>query len=269
MSQMNNITARNLYEFGDYFKKSLIMLIIVAIVVPVVALILFVAPITSGFLGLLIAAAAIAALVFQILMLIRLYRAKESSPHPELIKSFQLIITAIIVSAASIVFFFSEVLQEVCSVVSIVLTLIAWISLGKYIEVFSSEASPNDGFTMVAGGIKLYVILTIVNIAINAFDLILGFFVSDTFILIMTFVVAVIAIIVIVAQFKIANGIINIFSNAPPMPSGVQYGAPQPPQQPQQPPTQTSSGTTHYCSKCGAKVMEGAKFCPSCGETLN
>ncbi len=103
MSQMNNVTARNLYEFGDYFKKSLILMLVVAILTPIMALLLFVTAFGVVFLAFVLLGAAIAALVLQIMMLIRLYRAKESSPHPELIRTFQLMIIAIIVSAVSII----------------------------------------------------------------------------------------------------------------------------------------------------------------------
>ncbi len=137
--------------------------------------------------------------------------------------------------------------------------------------IYSNEANPSEGFPMVAEGIKTYVLFTYISLGISVVNFIFGFLYLDIWIEVVIMIIAlVIAIIVIVAQFKIANGIVMIFSGAPAVqPSSQQYtssvyGAPQPTTQPSSPPAQK----VRYCSKCGTKIVGEAEFCTSCGETL-
>lgn len=274
MSQMNNVTSRNLFEFGDYFKKSLVLGLIAVILSPLIFGLLWIMPLGAGFLGFVLLGALIAVLVFQIMMLIRLYRAKESSPHPELIRTFTLMIVAIIVSVAGIIgSYVYWVVEWLSNVAAIVLQMIAWQSLAKYLIVYSNEANPSEGFPTVAEGIKSYVMFTYVSLGISVVNLILGFFPNniftwdtiDTILIIVRIAAMVIAIIIIVAQFKIANGIKLIFSGTPAVqPTSQQYGTPVSSVQPSIP----SAQKERYCSKCGTKIVGEAKFCTSCGEAL-
>jgi hypothetical protein len=280
---MNNMTARNLYEFGDYFKKSLVLSVIAVIFTPIMAVLLFVLPGFALFLGVILIFIAIAVLVFQILMIIRLYRAKESSPHPEIIKAFQLILAAIIVSAVSIAaVYIWWGLDVMCDFAAIILELLAWQSLGKYIKVYSSEADPNEGFPMISEGIKTYITFTYVSLVFPVVNFILGFFYNDpyswnmmdTISIIISLVSLIISIVIIVAQFKIANGFIQVFASASSVSPGTQYSTPPASTQQYGIPQSSfkqeapSSEKVRYCSKCGTKIIGDAKFCTSCGETL-
>ncbi len=280
MSQMNEVTIRNLYEYGDYFKKSLVIGLIVAICTPL-ALIGIFAPGLFLFIGFVLLAGAIAVLVFQIMMLIRLSRAKDASPQPFLVKSFQYFIIGILVSIVGIIFGFIPLVgyyvEWGCSILSVVFNLLAWQSLANYIALYGSEVGPSEGFQMISTGVKSYIMYGIINLGISFVDFILGFIfwndpytwdTADTIGIIISLISLVVAILTIVAQFKVANGMIMIFTSTRTVPSGAPSASPKMDQMFANAAQSSTTETERYCSKCGVKMMPGAKFCTNCGATF-
>ena len=258
-SQMNGVTRHNLLEFGQFFRKSLIWGIVAA-----ASAVLIIVPII-GWLAILVFV--IILLVFQIKMLIQLYRAKESNKNTELDKAFLFIIISICINIGASFLGNFAIGQSVLNIGATVVNLLGWMSLGNYISVYKGEASDNVGFTHVAEGIKLFSILTYVQIGVEIVNLISGLVSIPTFSTIMMVISVIAAVAVIVSQFKIANGLISIF--------GVPGNYSTEPTLSSTPSVSESSNSSNsgpissnFCSKCGGKLMDGAKFCPTCGHTL-
>jgi len=292
MSLMNDNTRKNLFEYGTYFKRTL-QLAIVSIIVGFVGAMFIAFGIASFSFGLItfgtivllgVVVISIIILVFQIMMFMRIANAKNSSPHPELVKSYNYFLISLICSGVGAIiaiidgiiafinpFYFSWALTIISTLAGLgvlIGDLLGWQSLGKYIAAYSQETQPSQGFTMVADGIKTYIMTVYVVIAVNIFTFIVAFIGFGATIIAIVSLVA--SIVMFVAQFKIANGMIMIFGNAPQVQPAAQqytasvYGAPLSSPQPTTPTAQKE----RYCSKCGTKIVGEAEFCTSCGETL-
>ena len=177
MSQINQTSSQNLYEFGDYMKKQLNITLILAVMVVIV-------PFLLNSLGMLVLFAigiiivSIIGLIFNILMLVRLSRAKNASPHPYLVKTFQFFIINIIIAVVGI-FTNNMIFILVLDLASPIVVLIAWKSLADYVEIYRKEAPPSSGFQLVAQGIKMYTISVSLSLGI----IVVSFFISFTLIL--------------------------------------------------------------------------------------
>jgi len=284
---MNDNTRKNLFEYGTYFKRTL-QLAIVSIIVSFVGAMIIALGVTMLSFGLItfggivlfgVVIISIIILVFQIMMFIRIANAKNSSPHPELVKSYNFFLISLICSGVGAVIaiidgiiafvnplYFSWTLTIISTLASLgvlIANLLGWQSLGKYIAAYSQETQPSQGFMMVSEGIKTYITTVYVVIVANILSFIVAFIGWGTLIVAIVSLVA--SIVMFIAQFKIANGMIMIFGNAPQFqPATQQYGAPVPSVQP----TTPSAQKERYCSKCGTKIVGEAEFCTSCGETL-
>lgn len=266
MSQMNNVTARNLYEFGDYMKKQLIISIIV-IFTAVFALIMIGLIFLLGFVILI---GGIAALVFEIMMLIRLYRAKESSPQNELIKCFQFFIGVIIITVIITFNPVGGIFASILDLIQTVLNLMAWKSLAVYVELYGTEVAPSSGFRNVAEGIKMYTISVYVSITTSLVSFFVGFDGSGALILILLLVSLGTSVFLIIASFKIANGMIEIFGRVTNMTQFSTQNSYMPSTKMPQKSSEIPKDNTgiSFCSQCGADIAPDARFCGVCGFTL-
>jgi hypothetical protein len=283
MSQMNETTSKNLFEFATYFKR-ILQLALVAIGVTLLSIIVIAVGVVllspgivtaGGIIALGVVVISVISLVFQIMMFIRIGNAKNSSPHPELVKSYTFFMISLILAGVSVVlaiiigvisFFnplgnlFLDILDILVGFAILICDLLAWQSLGRYIAVYGQERGNSQGFVMVAEGIKTYIITVYVSLALSALSFIVGFIGFGVTIVALASLI--VSIIMFVAQFKIANGMLMIFGAQTSY--SVEPTAPLAPT----PTTAPSSGVEHFCKNCGAKLMPGAKFCTSCGTTL-
>jgi len=287
MSQINQVSSRNLYEFGDYMKKQLTIALILAVIVVIVPFLDF---LNSIFLLLVLGAAliimALILIIYEIMMLVRLSKAKVASPHPNLIRTYQFLLANILLGILGI-FITDRVYVLTLDVATTIVVLIAWKSLADYVEIYGKEVPNSPGFQLVAQGIKMYTISAILSIGISFVSFFIGF--SDTLVSFSALVIIsfIIAIFSIVASFKLANGIMAVFGghipSRSPSPSQPMYGAPTPqftshiPDNSMQygspssePATtfQTTQGGQHFCQQCGGIVDPEAKFCGICGNTI-
>ncbi len=262
---MNNVTARNLYDFGDYMKKQLTISLLVifsaliTLFLGIIELIILV--------GFVIMIAGIAVLVFEIMMLIRLYRAKESSPQNELIKCFQFFFGVIIISVIlSLMTFFNVggIFALILDFIQVVLNLMVWKSMGAYVALYGSEEASSSGFENVSKGVKMFTISVYVSITTDVVSFFVVFIGSIALILILTLVSLGISIFSIVASFKIANGMKEVFGGVRNMTQfSTQTTIPQ--KSSEFPKNNTGK---RYCSQCGTELKLDARFCGVCGFTL-
>ena len=270
---MNDNTSKNLYEFATYFKRILQINILSIIIGFIAGVIIVFAPEFLLVLGVILFIIAILLIVFRVLMFIRLLSAKNSSSHPELIKAFNFMLVSLILAIIngiitgvtyfdlSLGFFVGlSIFSSLLSVGGLICDLLQWQSLGKYIAVYGQEKGMSQGFQMVADGIKTYIITVSIVIVCNALNILVLFIPNGIFLVAIVLLIA--SIVMLAAQFKIANGMLLIFGSIPPVQTSFQYGTPPPSFQ------QVSGSEEKYCTKCGAKLIPGAKFCTSCGNTL-
>ncbi len=281
MSQMNDNTSKNLLEFATYFKRILQLALVAIGITFLSVLVVVVGTMTlnlgivavGGFILLGVIVISIISLAFQVMMFIRIGNAKTSSPHPELVKSYNFFLISLILTGvtliisiiSAIITFFNPLGSLTLDIIDIfvgigilVCDLLAWQALGKYIAVYGGERGNSQGFLMVAEGIRTYVITVYISLAMSALGFIVGFIGFG--VTLVALVSLVVSIIMFVAQFKIANGMLMIF--------GGTGGYSQAPVAPLAPSQTTTPTTEHFCQKCGAKLMAGAKFCTACGTTL-
>lgn len=283
MSQINSESSRNLYEFGDYMKKQLNMTIVLASLTLVLGLAVAINSIgllAIGSIGILIVA--IIVLIFEIMMLIRLSRAKTASPHPNLVKIFQFLIVNFVLGVVS-TFISNAFIGLVVSIARSIIVLMAWKSLAEYVAIYGREVPPSNGFQLVADGIKMYTIATYVEIGTTIVSNLIAFTGSLGLAIVMVIVAFGTAIYSVVSAYKLANGIKEVFGAPPPaaspypsqpMYSGQQpgYTPPAPAYTPQAEPNTTIQPTNAgpvYCPNCGGAVESGGKFCGLCGTTMN
>ncbi|MBA7540390.1 hypothetical protein ES705_32687 [subsurface metagenome] len=284
MSQINHKSSRNLYEFGDYMKKQLTFTLILAVMSVIVTFLDFSIDI---FLLLVMAIAliiiALIVIIFEIMMLVRLNRAKDASPHPNLVKTYQFFLANILLGIVGI--FISEpVYALTINVASLIVVLIAWKSLAEYVEIYRKESPASPGFQLVAEGIKMYTISVYLSLGMLVVSFIMGFSYNLGLMIGLGIISFIIAIFSIVASYKLANGMMAVFGA--PIPSGSpspspsmygntapqfishipdnssQYGAPA-----SEPATtiQTTNMGQNFCNQCGGIVDPEAKFCGVCG----
>lgn len=266
---MNENTAKNLYEYADYFKKSL-QLTVVSILLAFVTGFAFLASYIFGIILIIVLVGiSIAIIVLGILMILRLANAKNSSPHPELIKAFTFFLISLILSAIvsiidiSLNFYVSlglSVFNSIVGISALVCDLLGWIAFDKYIKVYASEVGGSPGFQMVADGIRTYLITNYIMLGTTALTLIA--FMAPTLLLVLALAILIVSIIMLVAQFKIANGLLIVFGG------GTIPKHTTEPIVPLAPSTSPSTTEVRFCSNCGTKLMLGAKFCTSCGSTV-
>jgi len=270
MSQTHPGITLNLHEFADYMKKSLILALIAILGSFIVLFIAFGAGSIGTVLivGLLIIGAAIGVIVFQILQLSRLSRAKIASQDHLLAQAYNMLLGALILSAISIFTTNSPIASYGLEIIGAILTILGYKALVEFAERnYSSAQKARQGF-------NLFFISAIINIGLS----LVTFLIYSDLILIVSLIVSVVA---IVAQFMLANGFLEVFSggqsfqssssswNDPTEPTFQSYGAPSTPSPPSSstyhPPA--SSTEKKFCKMCGTELMAGSKFCGHCGST--
>lgn len=115
---------------------------------------------------------------------------------------------------------------------------------------------------MVADGIKTYIIIAYIVITARILSFVVG--IIGFGVMLVGLVSLVARIIMIVSQFKIANGMLMVFGGT----SLGNYSTEPTPVQAVTTPLQGSGSSSKFCSKRGGKLLPDAKFCPSCGQTI-
>jgi len=266
---MNDNTSKNLYEFATYFKR-ILQITIASIIIGFIGGLIAVFALEFLFvLGIILLIISVSIIVFKVLMIIRLSNAKNSSPHPELNKAFMFMLISLILAGINGIiggvnnFVGSlglNIFSSLLGIGGLICDLLGWQSLGKYVAVYGQEKGISQGFQMVADGIKTYIITVYIVLVCNALSIVVLFISYGIFLIAIALLIA--SIVMIVAQFKIANGMLMIFGGISPTQPSLQYGTPPPSFQ------QGSGSEEKFCRKCGAKLMPGAKFCTSCGNTI-
>jgi MFS family permease len=294
MLQMNDYTAKNLFDFGRFLKLKAIFSLItgVAAVLGIFFLVgwifdmgsylfYFTAIFFSGIMGLVLLGVGITSFIFQILMLLAIYRAKESYPHSQLQKTSQFLLIGFILRFVGL------------GIVSIILELIAWDAFKKFILSGDiNQAYKNE----IEKGIKSFIILSIIAgvfsgilyIGVYFFIFFFGglfygfyygfyylFYGEELFIVIGFFALLIVGFMVvmpIIPQFKISKSLMGVFEYAKYQPGTTPYSykvQTQPQIQPYQQPPSLPQGNFKFCTKCGAKSVGNAKFCGYCGKNFD
>jgi small-conductance mechanosensitive channel len=264
----------NLHESAEYLKKSLILALI-TIFGAFIALFIALGVGSIGFIvivGLLLLGAAIGLIVFQILQLSRLSRAKVTSQNNLLTQAYNMLLGALIASGISIFTSNAPMVEFILGIVGTILTILGYKALVEFAERnYSSAQKARQGF-------NLFSISSIINIGLSLVSFLITSY--DTALLILG-VSLIVSIVAIVGQFMLANGFLEVFSegqsfqspssswNDPTEPTFQSYGAPSTPSPPSSstyhPPA--SSTEKNFCKMCGTQLMDAAKFCGHCGST--
>jgi hypothetical protein len=156
------------------------------------------------------------------------------------------------------------IFTSILDFIQVVLNLMVWKSLAAYVTLYGTEVAPSSGFQNFAEGIKMYVISVYVSITTSIVSFFIGFMGGYALILILTLVSLGTSIFSIVASFKIANGIIEIFGGVINM---TQFSTQNTILQKSSEIPKNNSGKS-FCSQCGAEIKPDARFCGVCGFTL-
>lgn len=280
MSQFQTDVTMNLNKFARYMKKGVILTFIVI----GGSLLLLILGLFGGFwdllllIGFALLAAGITLIIFQILQLSLLSRAKNASSDPLLTSIFNLRLSALIALGVAILSFYTFFLPILLVFINLVLTIFGYNALIKFAEKnYSFPRKARQGFLLFTISLLSGIVLSLALIpSIFNWDLLIMAFLGIILALILTFS----------GQSLLAHGLLEVFTTAhaidapsslhkePGEPTFQSYGAPTSTLQPSEStfrhpsPSSPSSDRVGYlktCPTCGNSLMDGAKFCGQCG----
>ncbi len=298
-------TAKNLFDFGNYLKRKIILemimlilsiflVVIVWIFVPDildVIIITYPSDITPLFLGIVIpliilsvilTGLGIASLIYTILMLISISRAKDTHPHPELNRTSLMLILGLVLKMIGF------------SVVGLIIELIGWDAFQKFLVNSQPEDAKNQ---KIEQNVRVYIITSAISIGVTTivtmillfpflstfFDIVMNSEWTDpeTIItqildvsseilnksLISSVIGIALGLLPLIFALKIANSM-KILCDYAKSHSGIAqqsyYTQYIPNDQPK-----PSGPTIKFCQYCGNKIQVDSQFCKHCGQKLN
>ncbi len=298
--QLHPAITHNLYEYADYMKKSLIVSI--ALIIGSFITLFAVLSESLGLIfiaGFVVLIAAIVLLVFQIIMLVRLSRARNVNHDPLLVRAFNIFIATIIMAVITAFTATFVNLTAVFNLASGIMTIFAYKAIVDYTEQNFSDVAD------IKGGFQLYMIGSVISMVLALIQGFLGTL-TLTVSMMVLLIVSVVGIVSIVGQFKMANAMLRIYSgganfqtspqfatstqftSSNQFSSTGQFGQPSTntTHRPTDEPTFDSYGSSSsspatyrpssgsdsaattknkICAMCGAPLPEGTRFCGTCG----
>jgi len=306
-SQVPLPAAKELYSFGINLRRKIILdlvLISITIIISVIGLIALyniptdpyaleewieqiiyfpVLPVLFGFFTIGMSGLSITSLIFTILMLIAISRAKDLYSHPDLQKTSLMLLIGFVLTLLGI------------EIVGLILQLIGWDAFKKFIAFTDSSGSGQSQADILRRNIRNYIISSIcLAVALRVITLIIIYplmrfymelitgsiypidplvFITELLpmfgiLRIVLPISVVLSAIPMVFSLKIANGLCSQFQYAQNyLNVGISHSSYSPSQSYHSVNSaETLSTTMRYCTKCGAKNPKEAQFCASCGE---
>jgi hypothetical protein len=265
MSQIQTEGTLNLRKFAGYMKKSVILALVVIFSVIIILIFGFFVDLYATYLLILgiLFLAGIGLLIFQILQITFLYRAKKSASDHFLTLCFILRLAALTLLGLAIISFYAFYLPFLLIFISVVLNIVSYNVLMKFAEKnYSNHQKARQGFI-------LFIISLLVGIGLS-FLLLSAYDWTELILLGLGILLAVI--LVAVGLIMIANGFLEVFINKdsfgipssspidPIEPTFESYGAPISPS-----PPSSESTEDRLCKQCGTLFQDQATYCAHCG----
>jgi hypothetical protein len=211
MNEVGDESAKHIYGFGVWFKRSLVLALIVSIVSAGVGFI----PIEIVYIGtlILLRITSITLLIFRVIMCIHLFNANKSIANKNLLFGFIFFLFELVLSLLNngldIAKAFIAVnaigfLAHLTNTFVLGFEILFWIFFQRFFKGMMIEF-----FDFLLKRIKIYLVVLIISFAISIvyyFDILNKYTVMGLF-----FVVLILALTQLIYQFKIANGIIKNF----------------------------------------------------------
>ena len=267
MSQIQAETTLNLRKFAGYMKKSVILTLVVIFSVIIILIFGIFVDLYATYLLILgiLFLAGIVLLIFQILQITFLYRAKKAASDPLLAKTFSLRLGGLILIGLAIIFFPAFYLPYLLIFIYLVLNIVSYNVLMKFAEKnYSTPQKARQGFI-------LFIISLLVGIGLSF--LLLSVY-DWTALILLGLGILLAVILVAVGLIMIANGFLEVFpaSDSFGIPSYLQidpieatfesYCVPLSPS-----PPSSESTKDRFCKQCGTLFQDGATYCAHCGLT--
>ena len=267
MSQIPTEGTLNLRKFAGYMKKSVVLALVVIFSLIIILIFGIFMDIYAAYLLMLaiLFLAGIGLLIFQILQITSLYRAKKAAFDPLLAKTFFLRLGGLILIGLAIISFYAFYLPFLLIFISFVLNIVSYNVLMKFAEKnYSTPQKARQGFI-------LFIISVLVGIGLFFLRLLAY---DWTVLILLGLGISLAVILVTVGLFMIANGFLEVFINKdsfgipssspidPTEPTFESYGAPISPAL-----SSSESTKDRFCKQCGTLFQDEATYCAHCGLT--
>jgi hypothetical protein len=205
------VVCSNLHEFADFLKKSLIINISILVFGFFSFITIYDSRNYEAILvfTILILILEIISLIFQGLMVHRVYRAKESDADVHLQKAFQFMIWAIIVGLISI-FVRSGFFKVLLNGGQMMLNLSAWRSLTSYLHVRISHSESKPILISLKEGMKYYTNSIYASIGLLFFSWLVQLGKATGFLIFLGIIEIIIECFIIYSKLKLANAMLAI-----------------------------------------------------------
>lgn len=213
MNRLHPNTLLNLHDFARFMKMSLFLVLVMVFGAFFTVFTDIMIEFWVDMLGEFLFIGFVLLLGFHILQTSRLSRAKNSSNDPKIVRSYQIMIGVLIFDVITLYleyfFTFSRLEYPILALLfgtpSLVMTIWSYKVVLEFAEsAFSSAEKARKGFQM-------YSICSYISIGIMILSIPVS---GSTFAIIISLMNGIIGITAIVGQFKLANGFLDVFSDA-------------------------------------------------------
>lgn len=216
---METATSHNMYpltpsleEFGELMKKSLtfsLLLVLGGLFGSILGIIIQ----SLGFLTFILIGIIILGIfifIFKFQMAERLRRARDIANHHDLTRSYSFFIVSIIFAILNI-FVPGGPFEDVFSLVASIFDFLSLLALTKYSEGAYTVNKRAEGYLQITNGMKLYKTFFYLSTVFEILSIFLSVLAETEIFILLSIIYAIAAIIGIVGQYRIANGIIAMY----------------------------------------------------------